>query len=70
MVEAVGREYNRGLSADEARDALYEARHHEISSSLDGASRLNDWILSGPGIVSGLRYSAELFSNASDAVGA
>jgi hypothetical protein len=67
MVEPVGREYNRRLSADDARDNLCEAARHEFSSSMAGASRLDDWILNGSGVVSAPGYPAELFSNASAA---
>jgi hypothetical protein len=67
MVDAVGREYNRRLSADDARDALCQSSHHQSPPSLAAASRLDDWILKGSGFVSAPEYPAELFSNASAA---
>jgi hypothetical protein len=67
MVEPVGREYNRRLSADDARDNLCEVGRHEFSSSLAGASRLDDWILNGSGVVPAPGYPAELLSNANAA---
>src|SRR5689334_17101041 len=65
MVEPVGRDYNRRLSADDARDALCEASYRDLPSSLDGASRLDDWILNGSGSGAEPRYPAALFSSPS-----
>jgi hypothetical protein len=69
MVEPVGRDYNRRLSADDARDVLCATSGRELPGSEEGAAQLDAWIRNGSGFGSAPRSPAELYSNATAAHG-